>query len=724
MSIHDNSAMRIGRKSIGLQNLWRAMGLGSLLTPNTALGIFAVSGYANLTRAYSLKPAVKGGKGVRTFSLTGTLPAGMSFNSATGEITGTPTGTGTTSGLAIRCTDGSGTALSNTFSIVVGAAPTVITASGDTTGATDITAINAALAGGNSIVLNGTYRINATIRQPGNTAIYADAGTVFLVNASNCQMWLNTNPLAQTRTDQNMAIVGSDNFYFNGNADNQVLQTNARNNQGFTAISVINLKITGIKVQSRTGAFFMIGSQYCQMHTIELAQSTSAVNSDGLDVGGGSSFIVAESWTGYVKDDCFSFFAKNKQSATMMAAGTPWEAGADVNTIYLTTVSVDCGLNNMFRLQAGNGFKLTGVYGTNIANVVNSGVNRFLIQTGELGYLDSSVNAPVWTDISDIVMDGVTGFANWLSMDTSCSNIRLYNIVQNKNLQKAVSSNIGGNPTVYNVTIDGVTDTSPGVHATLIDVTLAYWNTVAFKNIALTSVTSFISSAKSLQNMIFTNIALVSGAPTLSSTPLSAGTFTAVTVAGVPLVTTGAFQSLLSGIFTDNFNRADENVNANAAWLLISGVATGVQIASNVIKANDTAGAGSAVAAGDMGSPDHYVQAMNNLSAGAGSSFLVARLMDYNNWVGVRYNPTSTQFEVYQRLGSTLTSLGSYVYAGGAGKIMRLEVVGNTAALKVEGVTVLSGLVFSPKILSSRAGINARSTVVANLLDNFECGKM
>lgn len=40
---------------------------------------------------YSFTPDVAGGKTPYTFQLTGTLPSGLSFNTSTGAITGTPT---------------------------------------------------------------------------------------------------------------------------------------------------------------------------------------------------------------------------------------------------------------------------------------------------------------------------------------------------------------------------------------------------------------------------------------------------------------------------------------------------------------------------------------------------------------------------------------------------------------------------------------------------------
>lgn len=72
---------------------------------------------------------------------SGTLPTGLTLNSSTGEITGTPTTPGTASGIVIRATDGNlDTADSNSFSIDVAAsdttAPVLTSPTGTATGET------------------------------------------------------------------------------------------------------------------------------------------------------------------------------------------------------------------------------------------------------------------------------------------------------------------------------------------------------------------------------------------------------------------------------------------------------------------------------------------------------------------------------------------------------------------------------------------------------------
>lgn len=89
----------------------------------TVVAALAISGTprtAQIGLAYGFTPTVVGGSGTRTFSLSGTLPAGLSFSTTTGTISGTPTTAGTTTGLTITVDDPSGSpvAVLGPFSIV------------------------------------------------------------------------------------------------------------------------------------------------------------------------------------------------------------------------------------------------------------------------------------------------------------------------------------------------------------------------------------------------------------------------------------------------------------------------------------------------------------------------------------------------------------------------------------------------------------------------------
>lgn len=83
---------------------------------------------------YSFTPSVANGSGTKTFTLSsGTLLGGLSFNTATGAITGTPTVAGTMSGLVVTVTDSTGSASTTATSVVIAsssAAPVTIALAG------------------------------------------------------------------------------------------------------------------------------------------------------------------------------------------------------------------------------------------------------------------------------------------------------------------------------------------------------------------------------------------------------------------------------------------------------------------------------------------------------------------------------------------------------------------------------------------------------------------
>ncbi len=79
------------------------------------------------TVAYNTTLTGSGGNTPYAWSQSG-LPAGLTLNSSTGAITGTPTGTPGTAPVSITMTEATGTLVSSTLSLAVGAAPSITTA--------------------------------------------------------------------------------------------------------------------------------------------------------------------------------------------------------------------------------------------------------------------------------------------------------------------------------------------------------------------------------------------------------------------------------------------------------------------------------------------------------------------------------------------------------------------------------------------------------------------
>ncbi|WP_372785029.1 Ig domain-containing protein [Phenylobacterium sp.] len=101
------------------------------ITVSAALTLTGTAPGATQNSAYSFTPATGGGRGTKTYALTGSLPAGLTFSTSTGTISGTPTTLGATSGLNITVTDAdSRTASLGAFSIVVSAASSASTSPG------------------------------------------------------------------------------------------------------------------------------------------------------------------------------------------------------------------------------------------------------------------------------------------------------------------------------------------------------------------------------------------------------------------------------------------------------------------------------------------------------------------------------------------------------------------------------------------------------------------
>ena len=95
-------------------------------TAGSALGISGSPGSGTVGVAYSFTPTVSGGVPAYTFSITaGSLPAGLSLNGSTGEISGTPTTAGVSSGITLRVTDST-----SAFAELSGLTITVSAASG------------------------------------------------------------------------------------------------------------------------------------------------------------------------------------------------------------------------------------------------------------------------------------------------------------------------------------------------------------------------------------------------------------------------------------------------------------------------------------------------------------------------------------------------------------------------------------------------------------------
>lgn len=178
-----------------------------------------------------------------------------------------------------------------------------------------------------------------------------------------------------------------------------------------------------------------------------------------------------------------------------------------------------------------------------------------------------------------------------------------------------------------------------------------------------------------------------------------------------------------SSVFADNFQRADQNLEASANWTLLSGgIAGGVTISSSEPFVNDTSSGGSAYTCPDIGSADMYVQAAFPDNATGAASFICLRLQDRSNWIGCRYVQGNATLEVYKCVAGTLTRVGSCTYRITDGDVFKYEQFGTKAVLKINGNVRMGpfdvGSLF-PAV--TKAGLIGRSTA-GFAWYNFEAG--
>lgn len=132
----------------------------------TPLSISGSPGPATVGQNYSFAPTVAGGSGTKAFTLSGSLPSGLNFTSATGAISGTPTAAGAFSGITISVSDNSGSASLPGLSIIV-AADTLPTFASMTAGGDSLTrGLNASPETQGYIYLVAAAK-NATIKNKG-----------------------------------------------------------------------------------------------------------------------------------------------------------------------------------------------------------------------------------------------------------------------------------------------------------------------------------------------------------------------------------------------------------------------------------------------------------------------------------------------------------------------------------------------------------------------------
>lgn len=173
-------------------------------------------------------------------------------------------------------------------------------------------------------------------------------------------------------------------------------------------------------------------------------------------------------------------------------------------------------------------------------------------------------------------------------------------------------------------------------------------------------------------------------------------------------------------VLADDFTRADANLEANANWQRVSGVAGALAVSSNRLASTSTTQSTYLIAdALPVSRQDHFVEA--DWNGGSNTGWLIARYADENNYVGVQVLalvPT-----LYTRIGGTFTVIG----AGGAhvaGNRLRIECRRQQIRLLQNGLVVAAVVLPDNVLATGKVGLQARSTTAANMADNFAAGTL
>ncbi len=142
--------------------------------------------------------------------------------------------------------------------------------------------------------------------------------------------------------------------------------------------------------------------------------------------------------------------------------------------------------------------------------------------------------------------------------------------------------------------------------------------------------------------------------------------------------------------FFDNFDRANENLEASPNWTLGDGIAGLAAIRSNKLASLATAGQAASYRCPNQGSANHYVEfTVSSATPGLSGSFVCCRLADSANFVGIRNDGTTLQ--VYKRVADTLTQLHSTNGLVSVGSVLRLECEAGAWRAFVDGTLRASG---------------------------------
>lgn len=172
--------------------------------------------------------------------------------------------------------------------------------------------------------------------------------------------------------------------------------------------------------------------------------------------------------------------------------------------------------------------------------------------------------------------------------------------------------------------------------------------------------------------------------------------------------------------FSDNFDRANENLDANTSWTRVGGTSAKLTVAGNAIN-HSNLNLNTLYTSPDFSAADHFVQVRCKQTAVGCLGQVVCRVVDLTNWIGVRL--FGTQLQLYKSLNGTLSSLGSSTVA--VDDVIRIEASGNSITVKKNGTTVIGPVTVTDFATATKTGLIGIANVSASpWIDEYRSGPL
>mgnify|MGYP002717909663 CR=1 FL=1 len=193
------------------------------------------------------------------------------------------------------------------------------------------------------------------------------------------------------------------------------------------------------------------------------------------------------------------------------------------------------------------------------------------------------------------------------------------------------------------------------------------------------------------------------------------------------ITVTDEFDAVVSP-FTDNFNRADQFLDASNFYSFSGGDPNGLGVASSVLRSYGTSAAfRSGYFCPRPGSNNHYIQAKKK--TGYGGTFLCVSMTDHQNWIGVLSNNDSS-LRLTKCIGGVQTLIQGIDVTFTTDHVLRIEhsVDGGgvrTITVINNGVSVYSATPSGPlPPVSNRVGLLATDNARTSEYDDLQCGAL